>query len=571
MSFHLTYTACENGNLPVVWSNIIAKNPVAHFFNGDIVYSENAIKTGSSPLFDDWTDIIQTTAYMGIGAIITVGAAVNGVLPTGAATVTNGGSIFPTAASLSLTGLELVGSGGQYALGSATVSGGAITAFNVDYGGKGYSNGGSAQFTLKYPGADTGFMLRKFLQLSSENSWQDFLTYRTNGRCKFYVMPDDHGFTNNWDNSVSQVQGRVQYGKVSTQSDVLAVWDGMIAQWQVLLAAIADNTLGSPNGDAPPSMNSVAGAASHYPTWYANYDYGYNGEAGGSCIRVLMLDEISYKSPGNVDSASSQMLGPVQEAWFYAQCADAMARGFRHIVVISSKDLFNQDNTDGWFKYSTERNRILAKITSSGWPVIWMSGDRHQPHASMTRVDAGDTWDHICLCACPFGYPAAGLSPYPQNIWTSTDTSASVFGDIHVDTANQQTIMSICDTYSGDTLFSATIPWGARVPSSLSSGKNVTKLVSTPNPANINRVTKTAGTSPWTYSNQTKRPQALQILVGSGGTISAIAVSRDGFTTSDSMVVSATTAATQQVFLGPNDSIKITWATTAPVISVYQM
>lgn len=71
----------------------------------------------------------------------------------------------------------------------------------------------------------------------------------------------------------------------------------------------------------------------------------------------------------------------------------------------------------------------------------------------------------------------------------------------------------------------------------------------------------TAGASPYTYTNTTGTPICVYVAPGSGGTISAITIARQG--------TALTTGLTSGMFrLAQNDAIAVTWATTAATLIV---
>lgn len=173
------------------------------------------------------------------------------------------------------------------------------------------------------------------------------------------------------------------------------------------------------------------------------------------------------------------MWGSIQEAWIYAACADAVAQGVKHILMMSSKDLFNLDNQDGWaasagggnYPYTPHRNRVLATIESNNWPVIWMCGDRHCAHAAMTSTANGDAFSVFSICPTPLGSLNntnatlnIGNTPYPEMVWQHRKRDQLVHGVYTWDDANQQSIMQVIDNSDNVEEFAVTIPAGSRLP-----------------------------------------------------------------------------------------------------------
>lgn len=237
---------------------------------------------------------------------------------------------------------------------------------------------------------------------------------------------------------------------------------------------------------------------------------------------------------------------------------DAMLKGIKEIVMASTKDLFNLDNGDGPYKYVVERDDLLTYIhtgggvRAGGYPVIWLTGDRHIPHAGISRVSDGAAYDCLAVCACPFGSGRSSLTQYKQNVWSNPRNDTNVFGDIFVDTVAKIVRLSIIDSWSLETMFSATVPFGSRLPTV------VTSSVAPVAPQAVSPVRTTgsqiAGNSPYTYKNQTNRP--VQLII-TGGTPSAAAYSRDN-STFDTMAFAVGTA----YYILPGDFLKITYTGT---------
>ena len=304
--------------------------------------------------------------------------------------------------------------------------------------------------------------MNQFEQAFKRNSLSDLLALRTAG-CKMFYVPDDHGWGgDNWDHTVAKANTANSIG-ASNLTDVLAHWRNGLAGQQLIESAYMDNPARGPaNGNIPSAMIGTA-SADDYPVRYFATDFGTGGVHGGKLVRVITLDCISYKSPVNdTDNAAKTMLGAVQLAWANAQIQQAMVQGFKQVIVMSSKDLFNIDNSDGWFRYATERDAWLSFLHAIQAPVVFMCGDRHTPHASVASVRAGDAYDAVCMTPCSFGVPLDTMTYYPQNTWQSVLNSQHVFGKITVDEGAGVLRMGIVDALHGRDLRTATVALGGR-------------------------------------------------------------------------------------------------------------
>lgn len=305
--------------------------------------------------------------------------------------------------------------------------------------------------------------LSQFDQIAKRNAMADLFALRQSSGMKMFYVPDDHGWGgDNWDHTVAKANTANSIGAV-TLADVLAHWNNGLAGQALIEAAYTDNPArGAPNGNIPSAMVGTA-SANAYPVRYFATDFGSGGEHGGNLVRVLTLDCISYKSPVNdTDNSSKTMLGAAQLAWANSQIQSAMVQGFRQVIVMSSKDLFNIDNSDGWFRYATERDSWLSFLHSINAPVVFMCGDRHTPHASVASTRAGDAYNAVCVTPCSFGVPLDTMTFYPQNTWQSRTNSQHVFGRVTIDEGAGMVRLGIVDAIHGRDLRTATVALGGR-------------------------------------------------------------------------------------------------------------
>jgi hypothetical protein len=173
------------------------------------------------------------------------------------------------------------------------------------------------------------------------------------------------------------------------------------------------------------------------------------------------------------------MVGPNQLARFKSLCLSAVAAGAKAIWGICDKDFFNVNNTDGWgvpasggfYPYITQRDQILLWLEQNNIPIVWGTGDRHCAHTAMTSIANGDAYNHISVCATPFGSHdnttatvQIGNTPYPQMVWQHRGRDQLVYGKFTWDVVRQLTIIQVLDNCDDTERFRAEIPAGARIP-----------------------------------------------------------------------------------------------------------
>lgn len=244
----------------------------------------------------------------------------------------------------------------------------------------------------------------KLAQALSKPQLQQVLSLRNSGTLLYY-QPDDHEWADNdWDHDLRPDAG------LTTQALVNAHWDIVN---QTIISALATH-FDNPTPDAGGNTERPSGAlrdgqnpaTTKYPIKYFYRDFSFSGRLGGADIRVIVLDELSYRSPvAETDGVDKRMLGAQQEAWLESLLNASGA--FSNVLVMSNKKLWRGfpglENTDLYEYYATERDRILAMMHASPCRVIWLSGDRHTPQVSQASVADGDPGDIIDICACPIG------------------------------------------------------------------------------------------------------------------------------------------------------------------------
>lgn len=231
---------------------------------------------------------------------------------------------------------------------------------------------------------------------------------RNCGARLFWQLDDHEWGGDNWDHTIAQANDKAPIGAV-TQADVNNHWWVCVqAAGEVMPGLGIDNPAFGVNvaGDRPSECTSGGEnpPASQYPIRYWYEDYSMAGVLGGSDIRVIYTDSMSYRSPtAAAESGAKRFLGVTQEAWLIATIAAAAS--FQHVIVASSKKLWKTlgglDNGDTFGSYTTERDRVLAAVKATGVQVLWISGDRHQPHVMQARESAGAAFNAFNICACP--------------------------------------------------------------------------------------------------------------------------------------------------------------------------
>lgn len=341
-----------------------------------------------------------------------------------------------------------------------------------------------------------------------------------------------------------------------TQADVLQVWrarQAAVAWWKGKYGA----NPASPgiNGDIPPSMVGLATAAD-YPIHYFYQDHGPGGEDGGNTVRVIWPDCVSYKAAKTAtENSAKTFLGAVQTAWLKATMLDAKARGFGMVILVLSKDVAGADNLDGMGNYTWWRdNEFLPYIQANDIPAVCITGDKHLAHVSQYSTAAGDLTDLLIHCACPFGSRHSALAHHKQLVWSAPHADRPVYERVTVDASARTVTLTMLDGYDDTVLVEDVLPFGSRIPIS-STRRAFTPPLSR---GGYDRFTITVPASTVAWQNTTGRPISVTVV---GGTVSDIAISRDG-TTYDALGV------LRQFTLQPGEYFKPTYS-SAPTAFGY--
>lgn len=321
----------------------------------------------------------------------------------------------------------------------------------------GYTTGGAVATSSE---AD---MLAMYRQYWAKPAAQRLLALRNNGTAVVW-LPDDHEWTgDNWDHTITQANSPSGFG-FTTQAEVNTHWHRANSAMATLLGESFDNPAYDAAGNtARPSAALTGGEnppTTNYPIKYFVRDY-------GTLCRVIFLDCLSYRSAvADTDNGSKRLLGAQQQAWLLARITEATA--FNHIVVMSTKKLYGtaggNENGDTAEKYTTERNTWLAAIQDTGRPVIWCSGDRHNPHVISASVAAGAAADIVDLCACPIGVDLNGVGRTCQSAGAQVDWIGSrhCYGLLTADATGLTA--EIRSAQSGSVMYAARFAPGSNTP-----------------------------------------------------------------------------------------------------------
>ena len=305
--------------------------------------------------------------------------------------------------------------------------------------------------------------LDKYRQFWAKPTAAALLARRGSGMLAYY-QPDDHEWADdNWDHSNGALGA-----SFTTQALINTHWKRCNDAQAQFFAETWDNPVPDAAGNTDRPSNATAESqnppTTDYPIKYFVRDFDQLGNvvAGPSHVRVIFLDCISYRSPtAATDNASKRMLGAQQEAWLEDVLTEAAT--VPYVLISSTKKLFRatsgDDNGDTFGTYTTERDRVLSMIATTGAKPIWLSGDRHTPHVMESRIASGGLCDLIDVCACPIGVPINGLGQtFPGLSWKAHRVC---FGLVTVD---DTLTVEIRDALSGSVLWGAQFAPRSNVP-----------------------------------------------------------------------------------------------------------
>lgn len=301
-------------------------------------------------------------------------------------------------------------------------------------------------------------ILSKYQQQWAHPAFARLQAYRAASGAQLFKQWDDHELLQDWDGSRSQAES------VSASFSTQALTNAHFVKCSNALEAMRvggyfDNPAPADGNTDRPSACTDEGqnpSAASYPIRYFSRDYSIAMEAGGSDVRVITLDCMSYRSPkAATDDASKRMLGAQQESWLLDMISDAA--GFSHVFINSTKKWFRaatSDNGDTFGNYTTERDRLAAAIQATGVKVKILSGDKHRPHVMQSSVANGHLADLVDMCACSLSEQQNELQGGVVGadlIWKGYDFC---FGAVHFD-ARAQAVVSIRSATTGSVMWQA--------------------------------------------------------------------------------------------------------------------
>lgn len=418
----------------------------------------------------------------GAGMSLTLPAAVNGVIPTGTVTVTNGGTGHPVSMTTFMFWVKDSGTGAETAWGLATTNAsGVVTAAAISNGGRvgDYSHTAPKVFTedvdlwtLSHPET---WPRRSRYFIFATTAMQQLKALKASLGIPFFLTPDDH---EGWNGGFPGAFGTKAPPTVTTKAQSYEFWQTASIGVRKLLDQDFDNPAWSdPVTAFVPSGLSGLSLSGTEPFFKIRYYYVDITEAGtmvvapcgavnpaapGAVCRLIFPDLLFEKGDYQVglDDATRLLMSPVQETWLDAVQAAAVADGIGSIGIMSSKDRYGQ-NSDGWWSHITQWNRICANIQANNYPTWWMTGDRHVPHASVMRLGR-DVADMHIVCATAAGQTSEAITPYPQMDWVDQSPDVPVVGSIEIDTDAMMTTLSVHRMGSGRVMYAVKIPFGQR-------------------------------------------------------------------------------------------------------------
>lgn len=448
------------------------ENVAASFSLGDHIYGDGTSNRNAMALG-------AVEFPRGSGLVLTIPAAVGGVIPTGSLTVTAGGTGYPVSRTNALFfWITDPTTGAATAHGMLTTNGsGVITAATLVYGGRAgdYSHATSRAFTddvdlytWSHPKA---WAYRSSAVVLATGPMRKFWALPI----KRYLAPDDHEA---WNGGFPGAYLSKAPATVTTKAQSYAFWQTASDGVRLLI----DQDFHNPAWTSPvtpyiPSGLSGLGLAGTEPLFKVRYFYvditktgpvaapcgANNPPVPGTIARVIVPDMLFEKGDYTTgsDDATRNLFGPVQEAWLDAVQASAVAGGVRSICIASSKDRGGQ-NSDGWWSHVTQWERINTNIQAKNYPTFWVTGDRHVPHAGSWRVANGDAYDLEVVCPTALGATSEAIVRYKQMNWADQSPDVPVMGSVVWDTDAQTATITVHDMATARGRFSVVIPFGQR-------------------------------------------------------------------------------------------------------------
>lgn len=447
------------------------ENPTVFVNLGDMAYNDgnDAINGG----------VMDSITYpVGTGLSLQIPAAVGGKIPTGSLTINSGGSGHPASLSNWIFWLVDPVTRAERAWGYLTTNGsGVVTAATLQYGGKSgdYSHTmttnmveGTQLFTLSH--SETLLhRTREFVLATAP--MQKFKKRRDSCQMLWYTRGDDHEHYN------GGVPGSLAPKAPAGVTTPAAAWAFMQTTVRANLlhqAALFDNpTPRTPTTPyVPPLLSSLGltGLEDAFRVHYFHIDLDSRGklttDLSKTITRGIMLDclwESSDYQTGS-DDASRYKISPIQEAWVLARMAEAHAAGVPLTVIFSGKDRYGQ-NSDGFTNYQTQWNRMNAAMQAAGYRYLWMTGDRHVPHAAHLRTAYGDVADVHVVCATAFGSFSDRITMYPGCDWVDQSPDVPVLGSLTFDSEKRKIYVVVHAMGTAAPKYALVIDYGQKIAS----------------------------------------------------------------------------------------------------------
>jgi len=316
-------------------------------------------------------------------------------------------------------------------------------------------------------------------------SWKPVFDRRSAKQLRIILQGDDHDWLwNNWDNSLGRAPNDLTPNTVAQMWSYRVLADNAM---EPVFAAYFDNPARPFGGFVPDTFTAAGvGSSAQARIYYFSEMLDANGtvttDPAKASVMLVYTDCVHDKdTQTDADSgadfvnavggvwvsgpkyAKKKMWGNVQFDWFKAQVDYCKKYGI-HMILPSSKDWWNLDNSDGWRSYPSQRSLVWSHIETSGIGVTHITGDRHTPHSSYVSTAQGSLYNGYVHCACPFGSNASAMTPYPENDWWDTRPSAIVYGVVEVDTTARIVRVRIVDAHTDESLLTTETRFGERLP-----------------------------------------------------------------------------------------------------------
>lgn len=273
-------------------------------------------------------------------------------------------------------------------------------------------------------------------QMMNKPGWSHLLAARNAGLMRLSYMEDDHP----WGDSLDHTVESSNLGDGPTGATTQAEINTLTANYGTALRALGNDLFDYPtaanlalnNGDTPAacSRESQTADPDWFPIKYHYVDYDFDGNLGGTDVRIICPDNIFYRSPvADTDDVNKQLWGTVQDAWIRASILDAWNSGFSYIAIMSTKKRFEGSgasrygtgrNTDTFDVYTYYFDSLMSDMYDAGVRGLLMfAGDRHTPVVNYCPPSDPLGYELLEIPCCPSGVEhntGQGNSDYA--LWT---------------------------------------------------------------------------------------------------------------------------------------------------------